>query len=346
MAAFSIGQRAVGDGAPAFVIGEVAQAHDGSLGLAHAFIDAIADAGADAVKFQTHIAHAESTPSEPFRVQFSTQDESRYAYWQRMEFTEAQWAELAQHAGERGLAFLSSPFSLEAVELLERVGVPAWKVGSGEVSNVPLLDAMARTRKPVLLSSGMSPLVELDDAVERLKRGSAVAVLQCTSEYPSPPEHIGLNVVSELAARYDVPVGLSDHSGTIYPSLAAVVLGASVIEVHATLSREMFGPDVPSSVTTAELRQLIDGIRFLERALSHPVDKDHAATGLDEVRALFTKSIVASRDLEAGRRLEAGDLALKKPGNGLPAARLDDVVGRTLRRAVAVDTLLSDEDFE
>jgi N-acetylneuraminate synthase len=343
---FSIGKRDVGGDAPAFVIGEVAQAHDGSLGLAHAFIDAIAEAGADAVKFQTHIAQAESTPSEPFRVRFSTQDESRYAYWQRMEFTEAQWAELARHAGERGLAFLSSPFSLEAVELLERVGVPAWKVGSGEVSNAPLLDAMARTGKPVLLSSGMSPLAELDAAVARLRTHSAVAVLQCTSEYPSPPEHVGLNVITELAGRYDVPVGLSDHSGTIYPSLAAVVLGANVIEVHATLSREMFGPDVPASVTTAELRQLADGIRFLERALGHPVDKDRAAGELDELRGLFTKSIVASHDLEAGQLLEAADLALKKPGNGLPADRLDDVVGKTLRHGVAADTLLREEDFE
>jgi N,N'-diacetyllegionaminate synthase len=342
---FSIGEREVGVGAPVFVIGEVAQAHDGSLGLAHAFIDAIAAAGADAVKFQTHIAHAESTPSEPFRVRFSTQDESRYAYWQRMEFTESQWAELAQHAGERGLAFLSSPFSLEAVELLERVDVPAWKVGSGEVTNTPLLDAMARTGKPVLLSSGMSPLDELDGAVERLRTHVAFAVLQCTSEYPSPPEHVGLNVIAELADRYDVPVGLSDHSGTIFPSLAAVVLGASVLEVHATLSREMFGPDVPASVTTAELRQLVEGVRFLERALAHPVDKNRAASELDELRGLFTKSIVASRDLEAGRRLEAADLALKKPGNGLPAGRLDDVVGKTLRRAVAADTLLSEEDF-
>jgi N,N'-diacetyllegionaminate synthase len=332
---FSIRDRDVGGGAPAFIIGEVGQAHDGSLGLAHAFIEAIAEAGADAVKFQTHIAHAESTPSEAFRVRFSTQDESRYAYWQRMEFSEPQWVELAQHAGERGLAFLSSPFSLEAVELLERVGVPAWKVGSGEVSNGPLLDAMARTGKPVLLSSGMSPLAELDDAVERLRENTAVAVLQCTSEYPSPPEHVGLNVITELAERYGVPVGLSDHSGTIYPSLAAVVLGASAIEVHAT-----------ASVTTTELRQLVDGVRFLERALAHPVDKDTAATELDELRGLFTKSIVASRDLEAGRLLKADDLALKKPGSGLPAAKLDDVVGKTLRRAVAADTLLCEEDFQ
>src|ERR671939_371718 len=137
------------------IIGEVAQAHDGSLGLAHAFIDAIADAGAHAVKFQTHIAAAESTPGEPWRVKFSRQDASRYDYWKRMEFTEEQWHGLKQHADESGVQFLSSPFSVEAVELLTRVGVAAWKVASGEVSNQPMFQKMAETRWPILLSTGM-----------------------------------------------------------------------------------------------------------------------------------------------------------------------------------------------
>ncbi|MBI4236519.1 MAG: N-acetylneuraminate synthase family protein, partial [Chloroflexi bacterium] len=166
---------------PCVVIGEVAQTHDGSLGLAHAFIDAIASAGADAVKFQTHIAAAESTPSEPWRVKFSPQDETRYAYWRRMEFTEEQWRGLKRHAEERGLLFLSTPFSLEAVELLERVGVAAWKVGSGETGNIPMLQRMLRSGTPVLLSTGMSPLAEVDAAVEQVKaRDVPLAVLQCT----------------------------------------------------------------------------------------------------------------------------------------------------------------------
>src|SRR5437870_5935664 len=144
------------------IVGEVAQAHDGSLGIAHAFIDAIAAAGADAVKFQTHIAHAESTRAEPWRVRFSLQDESRYAYWRRMEFTEEQWLGLRRHALDRGLLFLSSPFSFEAVELLRRVGVAAWKVASGEAANAPMIDQMAATGLPVILSTGMSRLDEID----------------------------------------------------------------------------------------------------------------------------------------------------------------------------------------
>lgn len=345
MGAFELGGRSVGDGAPVLVIGEVAQAHDGSLGLAHAFVDAIADAGAHAVKFQTHIASAESTPSERFRVAFSRQDATRYDYWRRMEFAEDEWRGLAGHARERGLLFLSSPFSLEAVELLERVGVPGWKVGSGEVSNLELLRRLAATGLPVLLSSGMSPLAELDTAVAALA-GTPFAVLQCTTEYPSQPEHVGLNVLRELAERYGAPVGLSDHSGTIYPSLAAVALGASVLEVHVTLSRAMFGPDVPASVTPEELRALVEGTAFIERALAHPVDKDALAGELAPLRELFTKSIVAAGDLPAGTVLERHHLALKKPGTGLPAERLDDVVGKRLRRALPADTLLADDDLD
>ena len=151
-----------GTGASCLIVGEVAQAHDGSLGMAHAFIDAIAAAGANAVKFQTHLAAAESTPREPWRVRFCKQDESRYAYWKRMEFTEAQWRGLKQHADDRGLLFLSSPFSLEAADLLERIGVAAWKVASGEVNNGPLLRRLTRSRMPVMVSSGMSPLPEID----------------------------------------------------------------------------------------------------------------------------------------------------------------------------------------
>src|SRR4051812_45160420 len=160
------------------VIAEIGQAHDGSLGTAHAYIDAIAEAGADAVKFQTHIAAAESTPGEPFRVKFSPQDATRYDYWKRMEFTEPQWHALAEHARERGLIFLSTPFSSEAVELLARVGVPAWKVGSGEVTSLPLLAQMAATKLPVLVSSGMSSWEELDQATKTIQEaGAPCAVL-------------------------------------------------------------------------------------------------------------------------------------------------------------------------
>ncbi len=329
---------------PVFVIGEVAQAHDGSLGTAHAFIDAVAASGAHAVKFQTHLAHAESTRHEPWRVPFSTQDETRYDYWKRMEFTEPQWAGLAAHARERGLVFLSTPFSIEALELLQGLGVRAWKVGSGELTNEPLLERMAATGRPVLLSTGMATWDEIDRAMALVRGDAPVALLQCTSAYPCPPERVGLNVLGQMRDRYGTVVGLSDHSGTIYPSLAAVALGAEILEVHVTLSRSAFGPDVPASVTPAELGQIVEGSRSIRVSLRNPVNKDELSAELYELKRAFGKSVVAERHLVAGHVLTAGDLSLKKPGTGLPPSRLPDLIGRTLVRAVAADELITDED--
>ncbi len=345
-AEITIAGRRIGPGHPCFVIAEIAQAHDGSLGTAHAYIDAAARAGADAVKFQTHIAAAETTAREPWRVKFSRQDATRYDYWQRMEFTEAQWAGLAEHASEVGLAFLSSPFSFAAVELLERLGVPAWKIGGAEVANPPLIERAARGGRPVLISSGMAPWAELDTAVEAASRhGAPVAVFQCASYYPCPPEKIGLNVLAELRARYGCPVGLSDHSATPHAGIAAAALGAHLLEVHLVLSRECFGPDVSSSLTTTELGTLVDGVRFVERALAHPVDKDAAAAALGTMRRTFGRSVVAARALAAGTVLGPEDLAQKKPGGGIDGARIFELVGRTLARAVEADAALSEDDL-
>lgn len=342
-----IGGHSVGTGKPCMIIAEVAQAHDGSLGTAHAYIDAVADCGADAVKFQTHIAAAESTPDEPWRIKFSPQDATRYDYWKRMEFTEAQWVGLKRHADERGLLFLSSPFSFEAVDLLDRIGVAAWKIPSGETANTPMLDRMLATGLPVLLSTGMSPQSEIDDAVQHIRKsGVPLVIFQCTSAYPCPPEKVGLNLISSFRERYDCPVGLSDHSGTIYPGLAAVTLGIQMLEVHVTFSREMFGPDVPASVTTAELRQLVAGIRFIEKMMINPVDKEEMARDMKTLRSMFTKSVVARRKIEAGTILTNDDVTLKKPGTGIPAARLPEIVGRRLKRSIAADTLIAEEDFD
>jgi N,N'-diacetyllegionaminate synthase len=329
------------------IIGEVALTHDGSLGLAHAFVDAIANAGADAVKFQTHIASAESTPSEPFRVTFSRQDGTRYDYWKRMEFSEEGWRGLAEHARERGILFLSSPFSLQAVDLLERIGMPLWKIASGETSNAMLLDRILTTGKPVLLSTGMSPIEEIDAAVARVRmRNVDVGVFQCTTAYPCPPEKIGLNLIPFYRERYGCWVGLSDHSATMYPGLAGAALGMDMLEVHVALSREMFGPDVVASVTTAELRQLVDGVRFIERMRSHPLDKNASAQETAPLRRLFTRSLVASADLPAGTVIAREHLAIKKPGTGLPPDRLDDIIGRRLARPVTTDQVLAAEDIE
>lgn len=341
---FKIGEKSIGPDLPCLIVAEVAQAHDGSLGTAHAFIDAIADSGVDAVKFQTHIAAAESTLGEPWRVKFSSQDKTRFDYWKRMEFTEEQWHGLKRHADERELLFLSSPFSFEAVELLNRVGVAAWKIPSGETANTPMLDQIIATGLPILLSTGMSPLSEIEDAVQRVRKsGIPLVIFQCTSAYPCPPEKVGLNLISSFRKQYDCSVGLSDHSGTIYPGLAAVTLGIQMLEVHVTFSREMFGPDVPASVSTAELRQLVEGIRFIEKMMTNPVDKEDMARDMENLRNMFTKSVVARKDLPAGTVLQFEYLTLKKPGTGIPAARLPEIIGRRLKKPVKADALIPED---
>ena len=344
---FKIGNKTIGEGKPCLIMAEVAQAHDGSLGMAHAFIDAVAAAGADAIKFQTHIAAAESTLDEPWRIKFSKQDASRYDYWKRMEFTEKQWQGLKQHADERGLIFLSSPFSFEAVDLLSRLDVAAWKIPSGETTSTPILDQILTTNLPIILSTGMSPLSEIDETVKRVKKSDVpLVILQCTTAYPCPPEKIGMNMISFFQERYKCAVGLSDHSGTIYPGLAAATFGIQLLEVHVTFSREMFGPDVPASITTAELRKLVEGIRFIEKMMANPVDKEATAGEFNGLRDMFTKSVVARKNLKAGTLLKADDLSLKKPGTGIPASRLPEIIGRRLKHPLTADTLISESDLE
>ena len=334
-------------GAPCTVIAEVAQAHDGSLGAAHAYIDAAARAGADAVKFQTHIAAAESTLHEPWRVKFSAQDATRYDYWKRMEFTPAQWAGLKQHADEAGVLFLSSPFSLEAVDLLKTVGVAGWKVASGEITNLEMLSAMAETGQPVLVSTGMSDFAEIGTAVATVEaHGAPLCVFQCTTQYPSPPEAIGLNVLGELRDRFDCAVGLSDHSGTIFPGLAAATHGIEALEVHIALSRDGFGPDVVASLVPDEFAQLVAGVRFIEKMNAHPADKTSIPDSVLENRKIFLKSVVAACDLAAGTVLTRAHLAAKKPGTGVPAAELDEFIGRTLARDISRDELLAYQDLK
>jgi N-acetylneuraminate synthase len=329
------------------VIGEIGLAHDGSLGLAHRYVDAIADAGADAVKFQTHIAEAEGTSAEEFRVKFSQQDATRADYWRRTAFTPEQWQTLATHTAERGLLFLSSPFSILAADMLAKIGVSAWKVASGEINNKPLIDRIASDRLPVLMSTGMSGWTEIENAVDWVRLKSApVGLFQCCSKYPCPPEELGLNVIGELRSHFNCPAGLSDHSGTVFAPIAAAALGLDMLEVHVTMSRYMFGPDVAASLTIDELKQTIEGIRFVEKAMEHRVDKDAVEVRMAEMRRLFNKSVVARRALPAGAVLTADDLDTKKPGDGIPAARLADVVGKTLRCAVARDEALSPANVE
>lgn len=315
-----------------YVIAEIAQNHDGSLGQAHAFIDAVSKTGADAIKFQTHIAAEESTLAEPFRVKFSYEDNTRYDYWKRMEFTEEQWLELYNHARAVGLDFLSSAFSLKAFEILERIGVPAWKLGSGEVFNKVLMKRMIETGKPLLISSGMSTYDDVVNQVNMIRdNGNECAIFQCTTAYPCPPDTIGLNVVTELQQKFcDCVIGMSDHSGTIFPSLASVALGAKMVEVHVTMSKQMFGPDILSSVTIEELTQMVNGIRMISIMKNKPVDKNGLSEDLQELRRIFSKSIYLKVDCKAGTVITEDNIALKKPAEGIGTEDFELVIGKKL----------------
>ncbi len=316
-----------------FIIAEVGQAHEGSLGLALSYIDALGETGVDAVKFQVHIAEAESSEFEPFRLKFSEQDKTRFDYWKRIEFTLEQWKLIKHRCDENGVEFLASPFSNAAVDLLEQVGMKRYKVGSGEVNNFLLLEKIAQTGKPVILSSGMSSFAELDQTVVFLKeRGVNYSILQCTTAYPTKPENYGLNIIKELKERYEVQVGYSDHSAKIGTCIAAAALGAEILEFHAVFDRRSFGPDASSSLEIDEIKRLVKAVRNVRTALEHPVSKNDNSSFRD-LKNIFEKSLAVNKDLPAGHKLTFGDLEAKKPkGKGIDATDYEKVLGRKLTR--------------
>jgi len=329
-----------------FIIAEIAQAHDGSLGMAHAYIDAVAKTGCNAIKFQTHIAEAESSIYEPFRVKFSRQDATRMDYWKRMEFTLEQWKELKEHCDEVGLEFMSSPFSNAAVDLLEEIGVKQYKVGSGEINNFVLLEKIAQTGKPVIISSGMSSFEELDKTTLFLKsRNVEYSILQCTTAYPTQPEQFGLNVISELQERYKVSVGFSDHSSSIEACIAAITLGAEILEFHVVFDKDMFGPDAKASLTMEETTMLVSAVRNISIALDNPVNKSDNSK-FNNLKSIFEKSLAINKNLKAGDVICFSDLETKKPkGFGILASEYEKIIGKKLKRDMSQWEFLNDDDI-
>ncbi len=325
------------------LIAEVGSVHDGSFGNAVKLIELVANCGADAVKFQTHIAEAETLPDAPSPSYFQT--ETRMEYFRRAGFTPKQWQQLKNKADECKVLFLSSPFSLEAVDLLDSIDMEAYKIPSGEVTNLPLLEKIAALGKPVLLSSGMSNWQELDQAVAVLEKNCELTVLQCSSAYPCLPEQVGLNVLQEIRERYDCAVGYSDHTLGVAASIAAATLGATVIEKHFTFSCDMYGSDAQHSMEPAEFRQLARALREVWTMLQCPVDKDSLAP-YGQMKYIFQKSIVAAVDLPSATVLRLEHLAFKKPGTGLPAAMYRELIGKRLNCSITKDQMLEKDHWE
>lgn len=324
------------------IIAEIGSVHDGSFGNACRLIEAAASCGADVVKFQTHIAEAETLRNAPMPPYFK--GEPRFEYFQRTGFTEDQWKQLKAACIAANVRFLSSPFSIEAVDLLERIEVDLYKVPSGETTNTPLLEKLASTGKPVLLSTGMSDWSEIDRAVSILSQGGPLVVMQCTSAYPCPPDRVGLNVLGEMKIRYSVPIGFSDHTLGSAASFAAAALGAEVIEKHFTFSRLMYGSDAANSMEPADFKAFCQGLRDIWSMHAHPVDKNDLSPYLD-MKRIFEKSVICAKDLPAGHTLSFSDMSFKKPGDGIPAASWRNVAGRKLRRPLTADTKISEEDL-
>lgn len=316
-----------------YIIAEIGNTHEGSVGLAKQFIYAAADCGVDAVKFQTHIFEAESLTSAPNPSYFK--DETRKEYFERTSFNLEQYKVLKEYAEkECNVDFFSSPFSIEAVDFLIEVGVSIFKIPSGEVSNIPLLEHIAKTGNRVILSSGMSSWEELDRAVAIFKDKDKLTVLQCTSEYPCKPENAGLNVMLEIKERYNCKVGFSDHTLGIGVPLTSVVLGATIVEKHFTLSKLMYGSDAKNSTEPKEFKDMVESIRAAELAMNCNVDKNEKVKELGNMKLVFEKSIVSSKDLNEGHVISAEDLNFKKPGDGIPAREYKNIIGRTIKTRI------------
>jgi len=331
---------------PPYIIAEIGQAHEGSLGILHSYIDALAPTGVDAVKFQMHIAEAESSKHEPFRVKFSLEDKTRFDYWKRMGFSLEQWEGIKQHCDAVGLDFICSPFSNLAVDWLEEIGVEQYKIGSGEVNNFLILEKIAQTAKPVILSSGLSSYEELDKTVAFLKeRKVEFSILQCTTAYPTQPEQYGLNVIQELKKRYNVLVGFSDHSARLETCIAATAFGAEILEFHVVFDRQLFGPDSKSSFTISETKNLVLAVRNIATAVSNPIDKNNTSAFFS-LKQIFEKSLAVNKDLPKNHILTFEDLEAKKPkGFGIEASRFQEIIGKSLNKDLKQWSFLNERDL-
>lgn len=324
------------------IIAEVGSVHDGSFGNALKLAELAQSLGADAVKFQTHIADQETLPDAPSPGYFSA--ENRFDYFTRTGFSLEQWKQLKAHCDELGIEFISSPFSELAVQWLDEIGVSRFKIPSGEVTNLPMLEAINQIGRPVLLSSGMSNWQELDAAVEMLSDVDLM-LMQCTSMYPCANQKVGLNVISEMSERYGKDVGFSDHTQQNYAAFAAVTMGAVCVEKHLTFSNAMYGSDAPLAAEPHIFADMVQGVRAITEMQESDIDKDDLSDFKD-MKQIFEKSIVAAKDIKKGEKIAADMLAYKKPGDGISAADYRTVVGKTALSDIAADAMIQQSDIK
>ena len=340
----SIEGRPVGPDHPPLVIAEVGINHEGEFDKAIHLVDAACEAGAEVVKFQCHITEKEMVPTDMKPGEIS--DEQLWDIIKRCELTEQEEKRVQAHCREKGILYLSTPFSREAADRLDAMGVPAFKIGSGECNNLPLLRHVARLGKPLILSTGMNDLASVRRSVETIREfGVPLALLHCTSMYPTPYDKVRLGAITELQEAFDgLPVGLSDHSLNIWASLGAVSLGASILEKHFTVSRSWPGPDTPMSIEPRELRDLIEGSRAIWQA------RGGGKTRLAEEQPVIDfayATVVTIAPIKAGEPFTDANTWVKRPGIGpLEADRLSEVIGKAATRDLPADVHVQPADID
>jgi N,N'-diacetyllegionaminate synthase len=349
MRVIRVGQRGIGPQQPCFLAAEVGVNHNGSAELAHRLIDAAADAGADAVKFQnfrTEEFISDRSLTYEYRSQGQTVVESQYDMFKRLELPRGVLCELREHCDRRGLAFFSTPSGQSGIEELVQVGAGLLKNGSDYLGHLPMIRAMAGTGLPTVLSTGMATLGEIDEAVRAFREASGkdLMLLHCTSCYPPPASEVHLRKIPVLAAAFDCPVGFSDHTEGIVAAVGSVALGSCFIEKHFTLDKHLPGPDHWFSSDPGELRALASAIRALEKNLGSA--EIGPAEAEAEGRLEYKLSCVAARDLAAGHKLSDADIAFRRPGRGVPPAAVVWLVGRRLKAGVKNGRVFQPEDFD
>jgi N,N'-diacetyllegionaminate synthase len=329
------------------LIAEVGLAHDGSLGNALGLAKAAIKAGADIVKFQVHFPNEESSHLEKFRTNFSLQDKTRWAYWERTGFSFDQWRILKKEIEDLGSVFSASVFSSYALKMMRDLDVKVLKLGSGDLNNEELLEQLHDYYGTLILSSGMATLHEISLAADWLISSNCdenSALLQCTSKYPTDLADVGLNVMSRIIEKFGVKSGLSDHSEGISASIAALTLGASYVEKHVVYSHDMFGPDVSSSITFKDLGFLRKYTNDLEKIMKE-VDKDDLSSGLQDLKGNFGRSLSLKFSHKKGYRPNNEDFCLRKPAGGLPWIKRNEFVGVPLKKDYALGEMLNLEHF-
>jgi len=339
-----LARRKIGPGYPIFIIAEAGVNHNGSMEIACKLVDAAVEAGADAVKFQTFMADkliSQYAPKAAYQSRTTGAGESQLEMLKRLELPHEAFHNLFLYCHRKGIMFLSTPFDEKSADFLADMGMEAFKVPSGEITNLPFLAHMARKSLPMLVSTGMANLHEVESAVDTIHDtgNTAVALLHCVSNYPAEAADVNLRTMKTMEQVFGVPIGYSDHTLGIEIALAAAALGASIIEKHFTLDRNLPGPDHRASLETEELKIMVQGVRRVESALGHG-RKEPVASEADTAAAA-RRSLVSARDIPAGTRLTAELITIKRPGTGLPPSMLSDLIGRTTRMDIKEGTLIT-----